>query len=51
MLLGIHPGLINTSGYSWTSDYAIFTGDLCANLLSHIASEQRAKVVYGYLYR
>ena len=27
------------------------TGDLCADLLSNIASEQRAKVVYGYLYR
>ena len=27
------------------------TGDLCADLLSNIASEQRAKVVYEYLYR
>ena len=27
------------------------TGDLCADLLSDIASEQRAKVVYEYLYR
>ena len=27
------------------------TGGLCADLLSNIASEQRAKVVYGYLYR
>lgn len=27
------------------------TGDLCADLLSHIASEQRAKVVYEYLFR
>ncbi len=26
-------------------------GDLCADLLSNIASEQRAKVVYEYLYR
>lgn len=44
MLLGLNPGLINASGYSWT-------GDLCADLLSNIASEQRAKVVYEYLYR
>lgn len=27
------------------------TGDLCADLLSNIASEQRDKVVYEYLYR
>ena len=27
------------------------TGDLCADLLSNIASEQRAKVTYEYLYR
>ena len=40
-----------TSGYSWTSDYVTVTGDLCADLLSNIASEQRAKVVYEYLYR
>ena len=44
-------GLINASGYSWTSDYVTVTGDLCADLLSNIASEQRAKVVYEYLYR
>ena len=44
VLLGLNPGLINASGYSWT-------GDLCADLLSNIASEQRAKVVYEYLYR
>ena len=47
----IEPGLINASGYSWTSDYVTVTGDLCADLLSNIASEQRAKVVYEYLYR
>lgn len=51
VLLGLSPGLINTSGYSWTSDYVSVTGDLCADLLSNIASEQRAKVVYEYLYR
>ncbi len=51
VLLGLNPGLINASGYSWTSDYVTVTGDLCADLLSNIASEQRAKVVYQYLYR
>ncbi len=49
--LGLAPGLINASGYSWTADYVTVTGDLCADLLSNIASEQRAKVVYEYLYR
>ncbi len=49
--IGLNPGLINASGYSWTSDYVTVTGDLCADLLSNIASEQRAKVVYEYLYR
>lgn len=49
--LGLNPGLINASGYSWTADYVTVTGDLCADLLSNIASEQRAKVVYEYIYR
>ena len=49
--LGLNPGLTNSSGYSWTGDYVTVTGDLCADLLSNIASEQRAKVVYEYLYR
>lgn len=49
--IGLAPGLINASGYSWTGDYVTVTGDLCADLLSNIASEQRAKVVYEYLYR
>lgn len=48
---GLTPGLVNASGYSWTGDYVSVTGDLCADLLSNIASEQRAKVVYEYLYR
>ena len=48
---GLNPGLVNASGYSWTGDYVSVTGDLCADLLSNIASEQRAKVVYEYLYR
>lgn len=51
VLLGLNPGLINASGYSWTADFVTVTGDLCADLLSNIASEQRAKVVYEYLYR
>ena len=51
VLLGLNPGLINSSGYSWNADYVTVTGDLCADLLSNIASEQRAKVVYEYLYR
>lgn len=51
VLMGLSPGLINASGYSWTGDYVSVTGDLCADLLSNIASEQRAKVVYEYLYR
>lgn len=49
--IGLAPGLINASGYSWTADYVTVTGDLCADLLSNIASEQRAKVMYEYLYR
>jgi len=48
---GLSPVLINSSGAPWTSDYVTVTGDLVADLLSHIASEQRAKVVYEYLYR
>ena len=48
---GLAPTLTNASGYSWTGDYVTVTGDLCADLLSNIASEQRAKVVYEYLYR
>ena len=51
VILGLNPGLINSSGYSWTADYVTVTGDLCADLLANIASEQRAKVVYEYLYR
>ena len=51
VILGLNPGLINASGYSWSADYVTVTGDLCADLLSNIASEQRAKVVYEYLYR
>ena len=38
VLTGLNPGLINASGYSWTGDYVSVTGDLCADLLSNIAS-------------
>lgn len=48
---GLSPVLINSSGAPWTADYVTVTGDLVANLLSNIASKQRAKVVYEYLYR
>jgi len=51
VLSGLTPALLNSSGYSWTADYVSVTGDLAADLLSNIASEQRAKVVYEYLYR
>ena len=51
VLFGLAPGLVNASGYSWTADYVSVTGDLVADLLSNIASEQREKVVYEYLYR
>lgn len=43
--------LTNASGQLWTAAYVNVTGDLAADLLSNIAAEQRAKVVYQYLYR
>ncbi len=51
VLSGLSPVLINSSGAPWTADYVTVTGDIVADLLSNIASEQRAKVVYEYLYR
>lgn len=51
VLCGLAPVLINSSGAPWTGNYVTVTGDLVADLLSNIASEQRAKVVYEYLYR
>lgn len=51
VLSGLAPFLINLSGAPWTADYVTVTGDLVADLISNIASEQRAKVVYEYLYR
>ncbi len=51
VLTGLTPMLANASGYLWTAAYVNETGDLAADILSDIASEQRAKVVYQYLYR
>lgn len=48
---GLTPVLSNASGYLWTAAYINETGDLPADILSNIAAEQRAKVVYEYLYR
>lgn len=48
---GLGPGLTSSSGFPWTAAYIETTGDLPADLLSNIAGEQRAKVVYEYLYR
>lgn len=51
ILSGLTPMLSNASGYLWTAAYVNETGDLAADILSNIASEQRAKVVYTNLYR
>lgn len=51
VLTGLNPMLANASGFPWTAAYVNVTGDLAADLLSNIAAEQRAKVVYEYLYR
>ncbi len=51
VLSGLTPMLTNASGYLWTAAYVNETGDAAADILSDIASEQRAKVVYQYLYR
>ncbi|MGI6701233.1 MAG: manganese catalase family protein [Christensenellales bacterium] len=51
VLGGLLPSLTNASGQLWTAAYVNATGDLPADILSNIAAEQRAKVVYEYLYR
>ena len=51
VLTGLNPYLANASGHPWTAAYVNVTGDLAADLLSNIAAEQRAKVVYEYLHR
>ncbi len=48
---GLTPALANSSGYPFSGTYIEETGDLAADILSDIAAEQRAKVVYEYLYR
>lgn len=51
VLSGLNPMLTNASKELWTAAYVNVTGDLAADILSNIAAEQRAKVVYEYLYR
>ncbi len=51
VLGGLGPLLTDASGNPWSGTYVHSTGDLPADLLSNIAAEQRAKVVYEYLYR
>ncbi len=51
VLTGLTPMLSNASGYPFIGVYINETGDLAADILSDIAAEQRAKVVYEYLYR
>jgi len=51
VLSGLAPMLSNASGQLWTAAYVNETGDLAADILSNIAAEQRAKVVYEYLHR
>ncbi|MFT9497347.1 manganese catalase family protein [Anaerosolibacter sp.] len=51
VLTGLNPTLTNASGAPFTANYVNVTGDIAADLLSNIAAEQRAKVVYEYLYR
>lgn len=51
VLTGLTPMLANASGFAFTGVYINETGDLAADILSDIAAEQRAKVVYQYLYR
>jgi Mn-containing catalase len=51
VISGLAPMLANASGYPFNGVYIEETGDLAADILSNIAAEQRAKVVYQYLYR
>jgi len=51
VLGGLAPMLMNASGEPFTANYVNVTGDLAADLLSNIAAEMRAKVVYEYLHR
>ncbi|SJZ31348.1 manganese catalase family protein [Selenihalanaerobacter shriftii] len=51
VLGGLSPMLANASGSPFTGNFINVTGDVAADILSDIAAEQRAKVVYEYLYR
>ena len=51
VLGGLAPMLANASGSPFTGNFINVTGDIVADILSDIAAEQRAKVVYEYLYR
>jgi Mn-containing catalase len=51
VLGGLSPMLSDASGNPWIAAYVNVTGDIAADLLSNIAAEQRAKVVYEYLHR
>ncbi len=51
VLTGLSPYLSNASAVPFTAAYVNVTGDLPADILSNIAAEQRAKVVYEYLHR
>ncbi|WP_408954462.1 manganese catalase family protein [Natroniella sp. ANB-PHB2] len=51
VLGGLSPMLANASGSPFTGNFINVTGDIAADILSNIAAEQRAKVVYEYLYR
>ncbi|MBI2875223.1 MAG: manganese catalase family protein [Firmicutes bacterium] len=51
VLGGLVPMLTDASGHPFSGTYINATGDLPADILSNIAAEQRAKVVYEYLYR
>ncbi|MFW6264920.1 MAG: manganese catalase family protein [Bacillota bacterium] len=51
VLGGLSPMLANASGSPFTGNFINVTGDTAADILSNIAAEQRAKVVYEYLYR
>jgi Mn-containing catalase len=51
VLGGLAPMYTDASGFPWIGVYVNVTGDLPADILSNIAAEQRAKVVYQYLSR
>ncbi|MBR0277764.1 MAG: manganese catalase family protein [Clostridia bacterium] len=50
-VFGLSPGIVNSSGCPWNFDSVSATGDLYADLISDIASEQRSKAVYEYLFK